>query len=100
MFVLDPPGQGLLLMGSTKALADADWWLDRRHHLHRGGRHRGAGTGFQGWLYRNAGPAVRLMLITAGFLLVYPEWWSRTAGFCLIAVSMAFQILGRRRALA
>ena len=40
------------------------------------------------------------MLITAGFLLVYPEWWSRTAGFCLIAVSMAFQILGRRRALA
>ena len=57
-------------------------------------------TGFQGWMYRNAGPAVRLLLISAGFLLVYPEWWSRIAGFCLIAVSMAVQIFGRRRALA
>ncbi|MDP3617178.1 MAG: TRAP transporter fused permease subunit, partial [Rhodoferax sp.] len=26
MFVLDPAGQGLLLMGSTKALATANWW--------------------------------------------------------------------------
>ena len=26
MFVLDPSGQGLLLMGSTKALAAANWW--------------------------------------------------------------------------
>ena len=26
MFVLDPAGQGLLLMGSTKALAAANWW--------------------------------------------------------------------------
>ena len=26
MFVLDPAGQGLLLMGSTKALANADWF--------------------------------------------------------------------------
>jgi TRAP-type uncharacterized transport system fused permease subunit len=26
VFVLDPSGQGLLLMGSTKALATANWW--------------------------------------------------------------------------
>jgi TRAP-type uncharacterized transport system fused permease subunit len=26
MFVLDPSGQGLLLMGSSKALANANWW--------------------------------------------------------------------------
>ena len=26
MFVLDPSGQGLLLMGSSKALATANWW--------------------------------------------------------------------------
>ncbi len=43
MFVLDPSGLGLLLMGSTKALATANWWLDRRGHVHRRGRHRRAG---------------------------------------------------------
>ena len=31
---------------------------------------------------------------------MYVGLWSRIAGFCLIAVSMAVQIFGRRRALA
>src|SRR3954463_3368822 len=99
-FVLDPQGSGLLLTGSFKALADADWAAIALITFIAVASIMALVTGFQGWLYRNAGPAVRLLLISAGFLLVYPEWWSRIAGFCLIAVSMAVQVLGRRRALA
>jgi len=99
-FVLDPQGSGLLLTGSFKALADADWGSIAVITFIAVVSIMALVTGFQGWMYRNAGPAVRLLLISAGFLLVYPEWWSRIAGFCLIAVSMAVQILGRRRALA
>src|SRR3954467_4264392 len=99
-FVLDPQGSGLLLTGSFKALADADWAAIALITFIAVASIMALVTGFQGWLYRNAGPAVRLLLICAGFLLVYPEWWSRIAGFCLIAVSIAVQVLGRRRALA
>jgi TRAP transporter 4TM/12TM fusion protein len=98
-FVLDPQGSGLLLTGSFKALADAHWGSIAVITFIAVVSIAALVTGFQGWLFRSAGPAVRLMLITAGFLLVYPERWSRIAGFCLIAVSMAFQ-LRRRRALA
>ncbi|HEY7238186.1 MAG TPA: TRAP transporter fused permease subunit [Burkholderiales bacterium] len=99
-FVLDPQGSGLLLTGSFKGLADADWGSIAAITFISVVSIAALVTGFQGWLYRNAAPAVRLLLIAAGFLLVYPERWSRIAGFCLIAVSMAFQLLGRRRALA
>jgi len=99
-FVLDPQGSGLLLTGSFKALADANWGSIAVITSIAVVSIAALVTGFQGWLYRNAGPAVRLLLISAGFLLVYPEWWSRIAGFCLIAVSMGVQVLGRRRALA
>src|SRR5690348_705047 len=86
-FVLDPQGSGLLLTGSFKALADANWGSIAVITSIAVVSIAALVTGFQGWLYRNAGPAVRLLLISAGFLLVYPEWWSRIAGFCLIAVS-------------
>ena len=42
MFVLDPSGPGLLLTGSIKTLADADWGSIALVTLHRRGRHRGA----------------------------------------------------------
>ena len=48
MFVLDKSGQGLLLMGSAKALANADWWSIAAGHDHRGDRHRGAGRWLSG----------------------------------------------------
>ena len=99
-FVLDPQGSGLLLTGSFKTLANADWGSIAATTCIAVVSIAALVTGFQGWLYRNAAPAVRLLLIAAGFLLVYPERWSRIAGFCLIAVSMAFQLFGRRRALA
>jgi TRAP transporter 4TM/12TM fusion protein len=99
-FVLDPQGSGLLLTGSFKTLANADWGSIAVITFIAVASIMALVTGFQGWMYRNAAPAVRLMLITAGFLLVYPERWSRITGFCLIVVSMAVQLFGRRRALA
>ena len=42
MFVLDPSGQGLLLMGSTKALAAANWWSIAEVTLTAAARHRRA----------------------------------------------------------
>jgi TRAP transporter 4TM/12TM fusion protein len=99
-FVLDPEGSGLLLTGSFKALADANWGSIAVITFISVVSIMALVTGFQGWMYRNAGFLVRSMLISAGFLLVYPERWSRIAGFGLILVSMAVQLLGRRRALA
>jgi TRAP-type uncharacterized transport system fused permease subunit len=43
---------------------------------------------------------VRLTLVVAGFLLVYPERWSRTVGFGLIVVSLIWQLVHKRRAIA
>jgi TRAP-type uncharacterized transport system fused permease subunit len=57
-------------------------------------------TGFQGWLFRRTALPVRTLLIVGGFLLVYPEPWSRITGFSLFAVSLAVQLLARRRAVA
>jgi TRAP-type uncharacterized transport system fused permease subunit len=99
-FVLDPEGSGLLLTGSFKTLANADWGSIATITFIAVASIMALVSGFQGWMYRSAAPAVRLMLITAGFLLVYPERWSRIAGFCLIVVSMAVQLVRRPRAIA
>ena len=48
-------------------------------------------TGFQGWLFRNAAAPVRLMLIVAGFLLIYPGMLTRGTAFALMALSVALQ---------
>jgi TRAP-type uncharacterized transport system fused permease subunit len=99
-FVLDPEGSGLLLTGSFKTLANADWGSIGAITFIAVASIMALVSGFQGWMYRNAAPVVRLMLISAGFLLVYPERWSRIAGFSLIVVAMAVQLGGRRRAVA
>ena len=100
IFVLDPQGSGLLLTGSFKALENADWGAIALTTFIAVASILSLVSGFQGWLYRNAPLPVRALLIAAGFLLVYPERWSRIAGFSLIALSMALQLIPRRRALA
>jgi len=100
LFVLDPDGSGLLLTGSFKALENADWGSIATITFIAVASIMALVTGFQGWMYRNAAPPVRLILITAGFLLVYPERWSRIAGFSLIVLAMVVQLAGKRRAIA
>ena len=52
MFVLDPAGQGLLLMGSTKALAAANWGSIALVTLTAAVGIAALAGGFQGWALR------------------------------------------------
>ncbi len=97
MFVLDPSGQGLLLMGSTKALAAANWWSIAQVTLTAAAGILALAVGFQGWLLVRATPIERGMLIVAGFALVYPGSISNMIGFALVLIALAFH--WRRRVL-
>ncbi len=93
MFVLDPSGTGLLLTGSFKTLANADWpsiaWVTFTAAI---GIVALAG-GLQGWLFKRTALWERLLLILAGFLLVYPTQAADLVGFALVIVVLAGQWL-------
>ncbi len=91
MFVLDPAGQGLLLMGSTKALAHADWFSIAQVTLTAALGIAAIAGGFQGWALRRATPLERLMLIVAGVALVYPGGIADLIGLTLIIAVLAMQ---------
>jgi len=95
MFVLDPSGQGLLLMGSTKALARADWWSIAEVALTAAVGIAALAAGFQGWALRKTTLIERWMLLIAGVALVYPGWRADMVGFGLVALALAMQALRR-----
>jgi TRAP transporter 4TM/12TM fusion protein len=98
MFVLDPSGQGLLLMGTTKALAAANWWSIAEVTLTAAVGITALAAGFQGWALIKTNPIERWMLIIAGFALVYPTGIADLIGFGLVAAALGLQVM-RRRAL-
>jgi TRAP-type uncharacterized transport system fused permease subunit len=91
MFVLDPAGQGLLLMGSTKALAAANWWSIGQVTLTAALGIAAIAGGFQGWALRRASAIERFMLIVAGVALVYPGGIADAVGLSLIVAVAAMQ---------
>lgn len=91
MFVLDPSGQGLLLMGSTKALATANWWSIAEVTLTAAIGVAALAGGFQGWALKRTTVLERWMLIVAGFALVYPSGMADLIGFGLFVVVLAKQ---------
>ncbi len=91
MFVLDPAGQGLLLMGSTKALADANWWSIAQVTLTAAAGIAALAGGFQGWALKRTTWLERAMLIGAGFALVYPSVVADMIGFGLLLAALALQ---------
>jgi TRAP transporter 4TM/12TM fusion protein len=93
MFVLDPAGQGLLLMGSTKALATANWWSIAQVTLTCAVGIAALAAGFQGWAFKQTTIAERWMLIVAGFALVYPSIIADGIGFGLVVAVLAMQYL-------
>jgi TRAP transporter 4TM/12TM fusion protein len=93
MFVLDPAGQGLLLMGSTKALATANWWSIAQVTLTCAVGIAALAAGFQGWAFKQTTVAERWMLLIAGFALVYPSIIADGIGFGLVACVLAMQYL-------
>lgn len=93
MFVLDPSGTGLLLEGSMKNLAKANW----------GSIALVAGTaavgiaalagGLQGWLFCKTTVLERWMLIIAGLALVYPTTFADILGVVLVVIVVVLQKL-------
>ncbi len=93
MFVLDPSGTGLLLGGSFKNLAQADWGAVAVISVTAIIGIVALAGGLQGWLLRKTNIAERLMLIIAGLALMYPTTFSDILGFVLFAVVVALQKL-------
>ncbi|MGZ8259858.1 MAG: TRAP transporter permease, partial [Caldimonas sp.] len=91
MFVLEPSGQGLLLMGSTKALAAANWWSIAQVTLTAALGIAAIAAGFQGWALRRATLLERVMLVAAGIALVYPGATADLVGVALIGAALALQ---------
>src|SRR5205809_2522083 len=95
MFVLDPSGTGLLLTGSFKTLAGADWGSIALVSFTAAVGIVALAGGLQGWLFKRTGPAERIMLIVAGFLLVYPKALFDAVGFALVVLVLVMQWLRR-----
>lgn len=96
MFVLDPSGLGLLLMGSTKALATADWWSIAEVSITAAIGVAALAAGFQGWALRRTNLFERVLLIGAGFALAYPSGVSDMVGLGGVVLVLAMQFLRRR----
>jgi TRAP transporter 4TM/12TM fusion protein len=91
MFVLDPSGTGLLLTGSFKTLGDADWGSIALVTVTAAVGIVALAGGFQGWLLKRTSLAERLMLLVAGFLLVYPKALFDIIGFALVVIVVLMQ---------
>jgi TRAP transporter 4TM/12TM fusion protein len=93
VFVLDPAGTGLLLTGSFKTLGNADWGAIALITFTTASGILALAGAFQGWLFRRSPAYERVMLIVAGFALVYPGIVSHSVGFVLIALVLLSQWL-------
>ncbi len=93
VFVLDPAGPGLLLMGSTKALATANWWSIAEVTLTSAIGVAALAAGFQGWAIRRTTIIERTLLIVAGFAMVWPGRVSDLVGIAVVAAALGLQML-------
>jgi TRAP-type uncharacterized transport system fused permease subunit len=91
MFVLDPSGTGLLLTGSFKTLAKADWGSIALVTATAAVGIVALAGGFQGWLLKRTSLPERVMLLVAGFLLVYPKALFDAIGFALVVIVVLMQ---------
>lgn len=91
MFVLAPSGTGLLLGGSFKNLAQADWGSVAVVTVTAMIGIVALAGGLQGWLLRRTTLPERWMLIVAGLALVYPAGFSDIFGFLLVVAVVVLQ---------
>ncbi|HEV7799790.1 MAG TPA: hypothetical protein VGP15_01820 [Burkholderiales bacterium] len=91
MFVLDPAGTGLLLTGSFKNLAQADWGSIARVTITAAFGIAALAGGLQGWLFRKTTLIERWMLIVSGLMLVYPAALADYVGFGLLGAVILMQ---------
>ncbi|HLS85707.1 MAG TPA: TRAP transporter permease [Burkholderiales bacterium] len=97
IFVLDPAGTGLLLTGSLKTLAQANWGSIIMLTFTAAVGILALSGGFQGWLFSRLPVYERWMMIAAGFLLVYPAKQGNAVGFAMVAYVLVSQFLRLRR---
>ena len=93
MFVLDPAGVALLLGGSFKNLAQADWGSVAVISVTAVIGIVALAGGLQGWLLRKTTSPERWMLIIAGLALVYPTTFSDILGLVLVVLVVTLQKL-------
>jgi len=93
MFVLDPSGQGLLLTGSFKTLAGANWGEIAVVSITAMIGIAALAGGMQNWLFKKTTLSERCTLILAGLLLVYPKPLFDYIGIILFALVMLMQKL-------
>ncbi len=91
MFVLDPAGLGLLLMGSFKALAKASVVDIAIVSVTAMIGIAALAAGVQGWMFRQTTRLERWLLIIAGLALVYPKAMFDVIGISLIVVAIMLQ---------
>jgi TRAP transporter 4TM/12TM fusion protein len=91
MFVLAPEGQGLLLMGSVKALATANWWAIAQVTFTAALGIAALAAGFQGWAFKRTTLLERWMFIGAGIALVIPSVVADVIGVGLVVAAVAAQ---------
>jgi TRAP-type uncharacterized transport system fused permease subunit len=95
VFVLDPAGLGLLLMGSFKGLAKASVVDIATVCITAMIGIAALAGGMQGWLFRKTNSLERWLLILAGLALVYPRAAFDYIGIVLIAIVLVSQKLRR-----
>ena len=95
MFVLDPEGRALLLMGSAKAAAGADWLLVAMVTLKAAAAIAALAAAFQGWALLRTNAVERAMLAVAGFALVYPSGFANGTGLALMVLVLVMQLARR-----
>jgi len=96
VFVLDPQGQGLLLMGSLKALSQAN---PGSILLVTGTTALGVlamSGAFQGWLLHRLGAAERVFLAFAGVALIFRFPYSVPLGLLCFLMVLAWQAMKHR----
>jgi TRAP-type uncharacterized transport system fused permease subunit len=97
MFVLDPSGLGLLLMGSMKALEAANWMdIGLVSATAALGIVCLAG-GLQGWFIRKTNLLERWLMILSGLALTYPGVQSDVAGLAGFVLALSLQWLRRNQ---
>jgi len=95
VFVLDPAGTGLLLTGSFKTLAGADWGSIALITFTTAVGILALAGCFQGWLFKRSPIYERVMLLVAGFALIYPGIVSHSLGLALVVLVLVSQWLRR-----
>jgi TRAP-type uncharacterized transport system fused permease subunit len=100
MFILDPAGLGLLLMGSYEALGQADWVMISQVFATALLGIVCLAGGLQGWFIEKTNLIERWVMMLSGLALTYPGWQSDIAGLIGFLLVLAYQISKRRRRLA